>query len=122
MRFLDLLRVCIAAPGNKLLWVAKQVVWFLGSCIDNILVLKLSSTLAPAKPTRTSLSKTLTAYWLAMRENFHEVSTLHIALDGGTLFKKPMVVGIIARPDNVGMVFPPQVPLKNFGPVQIGPP
>lgn len=51
----------------------------------------------------------LTRYLLAARSNFADPQTLHLAVDGSTVGKKAILCGLMARPDNLGIVLPPLV-------------
>lgn len=95
---------------KPLQWFLRQMIWFLGSLADEEVFEKAQS--AATQPLKqmsiAAQDKLLAAYWFSMRSNFHDSRVLHIALDGGTLDKKPMVVGLIAKPSNLAMAFPPQ--------------
>jgi len=95
-----------------LVWFFKQLVWFVGSvCDEELFTTKCKDIMRPAfsSSSETQKARNLTRYFLTMRREFEEPKVLHMALDGSTLFNKSTVVGIITKPSNVGVSFPPQV-------------
>lgn len=97
--------------------VLKCLLWWLGKALDA----HLKNELAKAPPGRFAdegsrvLDKRLNKYFLGVCEAFFQPKVLHLALDQGTIGKKPTVLGMMALPNNCGAIFPPQVRRRKFG-------
>lgn len=84
--------------------------WWAGAAIDLSFATDLKD--AVCKPLREQTlrqrEKALYRYWLSMRKTFDSPRFIHVALDGGTVFRKSMVCGLISEAGGFGMVYPPQ--------------
>jgi len=97
---------------DQLLWSAlKQVIQWVGKCVDTHLRddLAIAAGASFVDCGRRAMDKRLSKYFLGIREAFHRPQVVHMAIDQGTVGKKPTVVGLLALPDNSGAIFPPQV-------------
>lgn len=98
---------------RTLWWFGKQLIWCVGTLVDQHFARKTEGGKAQklADLSWRKQSQELCRYLSAGRRRLHAPQALHMALDGGTIGKKPVVLGICALPTNEAMVFPPQVPL-----------
>lgn len=92
-------------------WFFRQLIWWLGRLLDQRAAIDLrdAEETPMACQSVRQRQKSLYKYWLAMRRAFREPMTLHLLVDGSTVLRKPMVCGLIAGPDSIGMIYPPQV-------------
>lgn len=100
-----------ASERSTVHWFYRQLIWWLGSLVDERMAVTLQDEAAKplAMQSARSQNKSLCKYWLCARQYFSKQPILHLAMDGSAVLRKPIVCGLIVRPDNVGMVFPPQV-------------
>lgn len=100
-----------SAQSLKTHWLFRQLVWALGSELDKV----VRSSLLGAKPDlsmvseATRIDRDLFRYFTYQVRTFSGQENLSISLDASRVGQKKTYLGIIARPDNRGCVFPPQV-------------
>lgn len=97
---------------RTLWWFGKQLIWCVGTLVDQHFSQKAEGgkELKLADLSWGKQSQELFRYLSAGRRRLHAPQALHMALDGGTIGKKPVVLGICALPTNEAMAFPQQVP------------
>ncbi|CAK0838784.1 unnamed protein product, partial [Prorocentrum cordatum] len=111
-RVLNLLEALVKTSlvDDTLTMIFQQLVWWVGKAADVAAVAQANGDdVVHASINSRTGNKMLTKYFISIQESFHRPTFLHVALDQGTVGKKPTVCGAIVLPTNVGALFPPKV-------------
>lgn len=111
---IDVVRVLssLTAKGSaSTQWFLKQLMWALGSVVDQCFydIVAIQSDPKLADTTRRKQKRDMFRYLVACREVMKNPAVLHLAVDGISLGKKPCLCGLMALPSNDAMILPPQV-------------
>lgn len=111
MGLLDML-IRIAACSS-LMWLTARILWQLGRKVEGFWIHELQRVGTVAKLCElnpTQVEKGLSRYFVAGCRLMHDQQWLSLSIDGSRMGHRKMQFGLIARPDNKAMVFPPQAP------------
>ena len=106
---LDLL-ITTASCEDKLWW-HRQLVWTLSWHLDRVLAqVLLEEAVRPGVrgANEGEGEKQLTRYLVAHKQRLMEGRNWAVCMDAGRVGLKTVFSGVVVRPDNVGMIYPPQ--------------
>lgn len=100
--------LALAASCAKLNWLTKQLVWWLGSLLDDFVVLKcIGSSTKLCDMSFDASNRALTKYYFGMRQAFSDQLFLSMGVDCGRVGKKNLWMGLVGCPNNTAAVLPP---------------
>jgi hypothetical protein len=104
------LLVRTACSEDKRGW-HKQLLWTLAWHVDRQLaglLLQEGARPQPREASKAEGEKLLTRYLVAHKQRLAEGGPLSLCMDAGRVGLQTVFSGVVVRPDNVGMIYPPQ--------------